>query len=245
MRLFVIKYRFNFYMGKEPSLSIIIPALNEGPNLTRLAPLLNKPNLEVLIADGGSTDNSQYVAESAGFNFIACPQKGRAAQANFAAQQARACHLFFLHADCTPPPQFAILIGKSLKGTAKAGCFTLRFDWPHWFLKSNAWFTRFNFTAFRFGDQGLFVQKSVWRQIGGYQEKMRLLEDQEVVHRLKKHAKFVVLKQSMLTSARKYRTNGPYKLQFNFYKIWLGYHVGFSQDTLQKMYTKNIVDERH
>lgn len=231
-------------MAQVPSLSVIIPTLNEAPNLLRLAPLLSYPSIEVLIADGGSTDKSQTAAKKAGFNFIACPQKGRAAQANYAAQKATAPTLLFLHADCTPPANFVQLILNSLQGSTKAGCFTLCFDWPHWFLKANAWFTRFNLTAFRFGDQGLFVQKSLWQKIGGYQENMLLLEDQEVVQRLKKHAKFAVLKPAMVTSARKYKHNGPYRLQAIFFKIWLAYRLGFSQATLQKLYAKNIKDER-
>ncbi len=51
--------------------------------------------------------------------------------------------LYFLHADTFPPESFASQIIEAVTADKASGCFRLRFDHPHWFLKMNAWFTRF------------------------------------------------------------------------------------------------------
>ena len=70
------------------------------------------------------------------------------------------------------------------------GCFRLAFDYQHWFLKTNCWFTRFDMNAIRFGDQSLFVRKDVFEKCGGFDEKLLMMEDQEIIHRIKKYGKF-------------------------------------------------------
>jgi GT2 family glycosyltransferase len=120
----------------------------------------------------------------------------------------------------------------------------LQFDRAHWFLKVNAWFTRFDYNAFRFGDQSLFVLKDVFIKAGGFNEKLIVMEDQEIIHRLKKYGKFNVMPQSVITSARKYIKNGIYKMQGIFFLIYVLYKIGTPQNKLTALYSRLIKQDK-
>ena len=124
----------------------------------------------------------------------------------------------------------------STAGGVGSGCYRLAFDHPHWFLRANAWMTRFPLTLFRFGDQSLFVRKELFRQIGGYREDLLVMEDQEIVARLRRWAPFRVLPGVVTTSARKYLANGVFRLQGIFGLIVLLYKLGVPQPRLVQVY---------
>lgn len=232
----------------EPWLSVIIPVLNEQEQLQQLLPRLNREqqraHFELILADGGSDDHSYQIAQEHGARWIACPEPGRAIQLNYAAQQARGGTFFFLYADCQPPKNFPAYIKQWLQQGGHSGSFRLQFDWSHWFLRFNAWFTRFPFFWLRFGDQGLFCRRSSFEQLGGYREDLRVMEDQDLARRLIQRGHFQVLPYSMLVSARRYRNNGPLYLQRVYFRIWWQYYRGYSQDQLEATYRKYIKDPR-
>lgn len=221
-------------------LSVIIPTYNEAENIGKLVSyLLNAANgekIQILIADGGSNDNTIEEAASAGAEVLLSPRKGRASQMNYAASEASGKILYFLHADSYPPDNFYSEIIGSITAEINSGCFRLKFDYRHWFLNFNAWFTRFDNNLIRFGDQSLFVKKEDFIKSGGFREDLIVMEDQEIVHRIKKFGKFKVLKGPITTSARKYLENGIYKLQGIFFLIYLMYWLGFSQEKMIKVY---------
>ncbi len=224
-------------------ISIIIPTFNEekklGATISYLLAADDKKYIsEIIIADGGSTDNTVNIAKDLLAKFTVTPGKNRAAQLNSGAAIASGNMLFFLHADSIPSKKFIKKIIKAADKNCQSGCFRLLFDHDHWFLKANAWFTRFNVNAVRFGDQGLFVTKTVFEKCGGYNENLFIMEDQEIIHRLKKFSSFIVIDDYIQTSARKYLKNGIYKTQGTFFIIWLFYYLGFSQQRLVKLYRK-------
>ncbi len=194
---------------------------------------------EIIISDGTSTDNT--IKRASGFNVkIVTGQKGRAKQMNAGAANASGDVLYFLHVDSIPPSDFILQIFEARVSGSQAGCFRLRFDWDHWFLRANAWFTRFNINAVRFGDQSLFITKSLFEKIGGFREDYILMEDQEIVYRITKDTKFRVLPDYITTSARKYRVNGAFRMQGIFFYIYFAYRFGASQHTLKNIYHKLI-----
>lgn len=224
-------------------ISIIIPTFNETKKIaTTVERLLNendKKNIEeIIIADGGSTDTTVEISNELKAKSIIVPGKNRAAQLNAAAHIAKGSILLFLHADSIAPTGYTVKIIEAINHNYHSGCFRLMFDHDHWFLKANAWFTRFDVNAIRFGDQGLFVTKEVFEKSGGYNEKLAIMEDQEIIHRLKKYSSFKVLNAYMITSSRKYLANGIYKTQGTFFIIWLLYYIGISQKRLLKLYRK-------
>lgn len=235
-------------------ISIIIPILNEAKNIEFLLNYLlensfEKNISEIIVVDGGSTDGSQNIID----NFtsgqsqsrltkttLLNSEKGRAKQMNFGAKHATGNILYFLHADSFPPKNFdQLIIGEVKKGNY-AGCFAMKFDSELWWLKLAGWFTKFNWKVCRGGDQSLFITKWVFENIGGYNEQYIIYEDNEIISKLYKINEFVVIKKWLKTSARRYKSNGVWRLQYHFWIIHLKKRLGSSAENLNNYYKKHI-----
>lgn len=231
-------------------LSIIIPALNEANTIGRLIPhlkssLVHMEKSEIIVADGGSVDGTKEIAANAGATVIECSRRGRAVQMNDGAALSRGDVFYFLHADSFPPPGFDRDISDALDRGADCGSFRLQFDDTHPVLNIYGWFTRFDVDLFRFGDQSLFIKRRVFLKTGGFAESLLLMEDHEIVKRIRRSdAEFVVLDRSVITSARKYRTNGPLRLQFFFTVILVFWYAGAGQDVLIHLYRSLVRTHR-
>jgi rSAM/selenodomain-associated transferase 2 len=230
-------------------ISIVIPVFNEAGNIEKLISYLTDclkgtPDCEIIVSDGNSTDATFTIAEQAGAKVIRSPRKGRAAQMNAGALVASGDILYFLHADSLPPVGFYIEILSAVRNGYDSGCYRLAFDYPHWFLRANAWFTRFDIDAIRFGDQSLFVRKEIFAKAGGFDESLIIMEDQEIIGRIKKQGRFIVLPGAITTSARKYLENGIYKLQGVFFLLYFLYKLGVDQQKLVNLYRKLIRQQK-
>jgi rSAM/selenodomain-associated transferase 2 len=228
--------------------SIIIPALQEENCISGLIHYIRKKCIygsetEIIVADGFSSDGTVLRSTEAGARTIQV-SKGRSRQMNSGASIATGDVLFFLHADTIPPPSFLANIRQAFEEGYAAGCFQLSFDYPHWFLRFNCWFTRFDFLPFRFGDQGLFIRRNLFEEIGRFNEKLLLMEDQEIIKRIKQKTRFKIFDQSVTTSARKYLTNGIFRLQLIFTLIYFLYQLGMSQEKLVRLYKRLIRDDK-
>lgn len=222
-------------------LSIIIPTLNEALNLQQLLPYLQSQigvdrDVEIILVDGGSRDASVEIANRFEARWIESSAQQRAHQLNQGARHASGGILYFLHADTFPPLEFIRDIEETIETEILAGCFRLSFDWDHWFLRWHAWFTRFNWDGFHYGDQSLFVRRDRFEALGGFDESLEIMEDYDLVRRLKNKGAFTVLKKSVVTSARRYREVGVFRLQFLYYLIFFLFHSGCSQACLWKVY---------
>lgn len=217
-------------------LSVIIPAYNEERQIAATIALVKQKGHElveeIIVVDGQSTDNTAAEARSAGAKVVISPRKGRAAQMNAGAEHASAEILYFLHADTIPPEGFAESVCKAIKKGYQAGCFRLTFDEDHFLLDLYAWFTRFDVDAFRFGDQSLFIQQNVFFAIDGFREDHIVMEDNEIVRRIKDKYHFTIIDEPVETSARLYREVGVLKLQLVFLLIYVLYFCGVEQKTL-------------
>ena len=225
-------------------LSIIIPTYNEADQIAETIRKIYAANvqhpIEIIVADGGSIDDTLKIAAKCNAITILIEKKGRAAQMNKGASIAKGDTLYFLHADSIPPIKFTAYIMEAIDKGFSSGCFKLCFDHSHWFLKANSWFTRFNVNAVRFGDQSLFVTKDVFQRCGGFNESLLMMEDQEIIHRIKKYGKFIVMNNFVITSAKKYLDNGIYRMQAIFFRIWFLYYLGYSQKYLLKLHRRLI-----
>ena len=231
-------------------ISIIIPTLNEAKNIgTLLSHLITVSAhhvLEIIVVDGGSTDRTlnivnelKSVTNKLVIKLINSP-KGRAKQMNLGASQALGDVLYFLHADTFPPAQFDNLIIQKIETQEWAGCFRMKFDSSHWWLRLAGWLTRFNHKACRGGDQSLFITTSLFNELNGFNEKFTIYEDQEFINRLYKRNEFTVIPKWITTSSRRYESNGIWKLQYHFWTIYFKKFFGASADDLHAYYIKHI-----
>lgn len=226
-------------------ISIIIPTLNEEKYIDRLIHYLRTdPSFalvaEIIVVDGNSDDSTAEIAEKAHAKVLVCSIRNRAHQMNSGAHHAKGQVLYFLHADTIPPTGYAQKIWDSVQEDKTGGCFRLRFDWSHWFLNASSWFTRFKLRFFRFGDQSLFIKKETFVRIKGFNEELNLFEDQEIIKRLYALGSFVVIPDYVITSARKYRKNGPFRLQLVYFWIYLLFVLGLPQKALIRNYQKLV-----
>ena len=228
-------------------ISVIIPMLNEAENIGRLLQHLidntqYKNKLEIIVVDGGSTDNSVEIVEKFNQKNIKLinSAKGRAKQMNIGAKATTGTILYFLHADSFPPKHFDYFILNTIHKGNNAGCFRLKFDSNHWWLGLAGWLTQFNFKACRGGDQSLFITKDLFNKIGGYDESYIIYEDNIFISKLYKLKQFTVINKPIITSARLYKKHGVFKLQFYFWMIYLKKWFGASASDLFEYYKRKI-----
>lgn len=233
-------------------ISIIIPILNESENIGNLLSYLiensNSKNIrEIIVVDGGSTDGSQEIvstfvkAKSLSTLILMNSPKGRAIQMNTGAEKATGEILYFLHADSYPPKNYDQFIINEAKKGFLAGCFRMKFDSKHPVLKFSQWFTRFNYKSCRGGDQSLYILKSLFKKLKGYDENYLIYEDCEFINRIYDTVPFKVIPETITTSSRRYNINGTWKLQYHFTVIHLKKWLGASPENLSSYYFKNIV----
>ena len=230
-------------MGAKLRLSIVIPAWNEEAGIARALETLlgltaGRGDTEIIVSVSGD-DRTEAIAQT--FPVAVCrSEKGRAVQMNSGAKIASGEVLYFLHADTTPPPSFCDDILAAIDRGEEAGCFQMTFDDPDWLMQLYGWFTQFPFPVCRGGDQSLFITRELFGRIGGFDERLRIMEDIEIIERIQRHAGFHILDSTVVTSARKYRDNGAIRLQAIFGTIHLMYALGFSQEDMQKYYRDSI-----
>ena len=227
------------------SLSVIIPTYNEvnyiEPLLSRIQSCSSQKHIkEIIIVDGGSSDGTLDVLNKTPQIRVINSCKGRAIQLNTAAKEATGSVLYFIHADCFPPENFDSHILKAIEHGNLAGCFRLKFDSRHWWLRLAGWFTRFNWSICRGGDQSLFISKDLFNDIGCFDESYAVYEDNILIKTLYKQKHFVVLPYPISTSARRYQKHGIWKLQYYFWRIHLMHALGASANEIETYYGRKL-----
>lgn len=237
-----------------PMLSIIIPVLNESltiPSvLKHITENTSSSNItEIILVDGGSSDGTQQLISrfsktSAHTIQLISSEKGRAKQMNTGAKNATGSILYFLHADSFPPKDFDSLIIAEVQKGNPAGCFRMKFDSNHWWLRLTSWFTKFSWRACRGGDQSQFITKTLFDEIGGYDETYIIYEDNILINALYERKKFVVIQEWLGSSARLYRDKGVWYVQYHFLAIYLKRWMGVDAADLFAYYVKHIKQHR-
>jgi rSAM/selenodomain-associated transferase 2 len=221
-------------------ISIIIPALNESATICRtLAQLKGVADLEVIVVDGSSRDNTVKLAGSYGAKVIQT-HPCKAIQMNAGAAVARGDILVFLHADTLMPKSFKYQILSTLNQTdVAAGAFRLAIDSNHagiQFVEGMA-YLRSRYLRMPYGDQALFMKKALFEQIGGFPE-IPIMEDFILVRRLKRRGKIVIVSESVKTSPRRWHHFGIFRTWLINQLIIMGYYLGISPERLSRWYRR-------
>jgi rSAM/selenodomain-associated transferase 2 len=220
------------------SISAIIPTLNEQGNIKSLLDYLRQldPTLELIIADGGSSDETVSLAE--GLSRVVHATRGRGAQMNAGANIATGEVLWFLHADCRPHPDSIHAIQLALADEAVAGGgFEYNLYHPAFRFRVIEYLSnrKNRLLQWLFGDMGIFVRREIFKKMGGYKE-IPLMEDMDFSKRLKQHGKIEILPQRTNTSARRWIEEGYILNSLLSWILQSAWALGASPDILARFY---------
>jgi len=220
------------------SISIIIPTLNETACLAHtLSAVGDRPGVEIIVVDGGSTDDTRRLAASEeAVVLLAAPPKAR--QMNAGAAVAQGDILLFLHADTRLPNAFEKTVRICLREPHVAlGAFRLQIDHASGWLQviESAANWRSQFLKMPYGDQALFLTKSVFQDLGGYSD-MPIMEDFDLVRRCQKYGRIAIAPDAVITSARRWQHLGITRTWLINQAIVFGYMVGISPRRLAAWY---------
>lgn len=198
-------------------ISVIIPTLNEADNIGRLVQDLQTYGrhrlADLLVVDGGSTDQTVERARQAGARVVCAPQAGRANQMNYGASLATGDVFYFVHADVRIHPDFVEDITQAIASGNEAGCYRFRFASPNPLLRLNSYGTRFPGLMSRGGDQTLFITRTLFDRLGGFRERFVVMEDFDIIVRIREVATFCIIPKDVIVSARKYEANSWLRVQ--------------------------------
>ena len=221
-------------------ISIVIPVLNEAIAIRAvLAQVLDTPNVEAIVVDGGSKDDTVAIAQTMGVKVLDTTT-GRARQMNAGAAVATGDILLFLHADTQLPPNFDRFIRQALQkpGTV-AGAFELQIDAQLRGVKIIEkivnW--RSHFLSMPYGDQGIFLKTSVFTELGGFPD-LPIMEDFELMRRLKRLGQIAIVSAPVLTSGRRWQKLGVVKTTLINQLVIAGYFLGVSPAELVRWYRR-------
>lgn len=223
----------------KPSLSIVIPALNEAAGievtLQALQPLRAR-GVELVLADGGSGDGTAALARPWVDALVDAP-RGRALQMNAGAAQARADALLFLHADTRLPPLADVLALQSLATGACWGRFDVRIQGRPRMLRVVATLMnlRSRASGIATGDQAIFVQRAAFERVGGFPAQP-LMEDVEISRRLKRLGRPACLSAKVCTSGRRWEQRGVWRTIVLMWQLRWRYWRGESAAQLAEAY---------
>jgi rSAM/selenodomain-associated transferase 2 len=221
-------------------ISIVMPIFNEAAilktSLESMQPLRHK-NCELLVVDGGSHDASAEIAAPLVDRLITS-RTGRAVQMNAGARVAQGDILWFLHSDCSPPCNADHLVRSALTDVNHVwGRFDVSLSGHHPLLRcvETLMNGRSRLTGIATGDQGIFVRRHVFEQLGGYPN-IALMEDIALSRALKRVSRPVCLRQRLHSSSRRWEKRGVVKTILLMWRLRLAYFLGADPARLARIY---------
>ncbi|MEA5583186.1 TIGR04283 family arsenosugar biosynthesis glycosyltransferase [Nodularia harveyana UHCC-0300] len=228
------------------TISIIIPTFNEAANIeSAIASTQPSTNVELIVVDGGSQDNTVSIAQSLGVKTLSSAPS-RAVQMNAGAMAATGEILLFLHADSRLPPGFDNMVRTALQQPKTvAGAFALEIDSPLWSLrwveKGVNW--RSHHWQMPYGDQAIFLTKEIFQKNGQFPN-LPIMEDFELIRRLKPIGKISIIPVPVITSARRWLDKGVIYTTLLNQIVITAYILGVSPERIRSWYRREISNKQ-
>lgn len=220
-------------------ISIIIPVKNEAHILTntlnRLQKLRDLRICEIILVDGGSSDNTVKIAPNL-VDQILITKSGRAYQQNIGASVAKGDILVFLHADTIISIKQLLYLDKIVKQN-KWGFFKIIFDDKRLQYRILTYFInlRSRLCNYGTGDQVLFISRELFNQIGGF-PCLKIMEDIKICSILKKLTNPIIVNSYVITSARRWKKNGFIRTILKMRFLRFLYKIGIESEILARHY---------
>jgi rSAM/selenodomain-associated transferase 2/rSAM/selenodomain-associated transferase 1 len=225
------------------NISVIIPALNEEASIeSAIASARQDSSIEVIVADGGSDDETVSIASRLGATVVPAP-RGRGTQMNAGVLASSGDILVFLHADTILPDGYVEEVRKVLGCPGVAvGAFTLSIEGEAKGLRMVEKGVGIRSRRFMmpYGDQALFMERSLFNAAGGYSH-MPLMEDVQFVHRIHRMGRIQISEKAVVTSGRRWQELGVLRTTLMNQLMLVGYKVGVSPERLAGCYKSKKV----
>jgi len=219
--------------------SVIVPTLNEGAvveSFLQDLQVLRDAGCELILSDGGSHDDTCEKARPWVDQLVA-GSSGRAAQMNRGAAIARGEWLWFLHVDTRVSSSPVELLRELQLIPRDWGFFPVRLD------AEGLWFRiietlmnwRSRVTGIGTGDQGLFLRRELFQRSRGFAQ-IPLMEDVEICRRLRRLSRPHLMRARLITSARRWQTQGVLRTVFLMWRLRLAFFLGVSPQRLAEQY---------
>lgn len=227
-------------MEYNTHISIIIPVFNDAENIGHCLRHLmaHGKNAEIILVDGGSEDSTIAVAQEFPVRIYGS-DPGTARQMNLGAAKATRDILYFLRADSFPPESFVLDIYSSLLQGYEAGCFKVKYQSRAWGVRMNGLLAKYNLKWAGAEDQSLFLFREKFLEIGGFDETFGVMEDYDLVDRLKREDAFDVVENEIEIRGRHHPDPSFFKTQLSnilVYQMYrLGYHGAFLNHSWQRL----------
>ncbi len=231
-------------MTLQPTLGIVIPALDEEEALPSLLEDLSWLSLDyrIVVADGGSSDQTRCLALEAGCRVVDAP-RGRGRQLNAGASVLDTRWILFLHADVRFPVETARALERWLASPPpeEAAVFRFRMDAGGfgWRAIEIGQRVRERLTGLSYGDQGLIISRERFDSVGGFPE-FPVMEDVEMVRKLRARGGLARIDAPVLSSARRYREDGPFRGWVRNALLIALYGAGVSAERLAPLYPARV-----
>ncbi len=216
-----------------PSLSVIVPTLNEQGRIGGVVDAVRQNGVEVIVADGGSDDDTRAIAAAHGARVIIA-FRGRGPQLNAGAALARGHHMLFLHADTTLPENFREIVQHTLSDpTVAVGAFRFKLDRAGVLFRAVELAVMARCSIFKtpYGDQAFFIRHDLFTLLKGYAP-IPLMEDIDLVRRARRIGRVVIVEAPALTSARRWELVGVVRMTAINQACALGFAIGISPQKL-------------
>ncbi|MBQ9069083.1 MAG: TIGR04283 family arsenosugar biosynthesis glycosyltransferase [Eggerthellaceae bacterium] len=217
-------------------LSVIVPVYNEEESIPRFLDRAVEWDCvsELLFVDGGSMDRTLEMLEGLDVLHSA---KGRGAQCRLGAEHATGDALVFVHGDSMVPAESMRAIWRALDAGVLWGSLTLRFTTNTLDRKIGSWAAnaRVRRSGIPFGDQTIFVQRTLYDQVGGMPD-IPIMEDYELSRRLKAICWPKQLPEKVYTSPRRFESGGNVRIMFQMRHLRHLYRKGVDIDEIARIY---------